>query len=98
MNANKDKQVWFGKYNMKRIVFSFLLVLSLSSPALADEFGDRFYNQTPAGLGDYTMPEEGIPMVSIDDIAQDLQDVMPAAGEEAPGVSEADEIEETVKP
>ncbi len=53
----------------------------LPSFAFANEFGDYFYNKTPAGLGDYTTPESEIPDIAMDEIAKDLQLIMPAAGD-----------------
>ncbi|PCJ97029.1 MAG: hypothetical protein COA45_10435 [Zetaproteobacteria bacterium] len=48
----------------------------------ADEFGDRFYNQAPQGLGDYTAEDVEVLDIAMDDIAESLQDIMPAAGDE----------------
>ncbi len=67
-------------------IFLVLFVLTVGgftpNIAFADEFGDRFYNQAPSGLGDYTAPEDEFPDIAMDDIARSLQDIMPAAGEE----------------
>jgi len=67
--------------------FTFLLLLSLlasftTTASLADEFGDRFYNEPPKGLGDFTADSHEIPDIAMDDAAQDVQDIMPAAGDE----------------
>tara|TARA_R110002072_G_scaffold64825_5_gene160926 strand:- start:559 stop:819 length:261 start_codon:yes stop_codon:yes gene_type:complete len=62
-------------------VFTILIGLT-SGVAMADEFGERFYNQAPQALGDYTMAASEIPDIAMDDMAQDLQNIMPAAGEE----------------
>ncbi len=48
----------------------------------ADEFGERFSNKAPSGLGDYTAEETEFPDIAMDDMAEALQDIMPAAGEE----------------
>ncbi len=57
-------------------------VISVSQDVQADEFGERFYNQTPAGMADYTVPQEEIPDIAMDEVAQELQDIMPASGDE----------------
>ncbi len=70
---------------MQILLILFVIVISGFVPngAHADEFGDRFYNQAPQGLGDYEMEEEAeIQFISMDDIAKNLQDIMPAAGDE----------------
>ncbi len=65
---------------MRIIALSLLTsVIGMSIPAYADEFGPRFYNKTPAGLADYTIEET--PDIAMDEMAEDLQDIMPAAGE-----------------
>ena len=70
---------------MQILLVLFVMIVGgfVSNIALADEFGDRFYNQAPQGLGEYTMEEEiEIQFISMDDIAKNLQDIMPAAGDE----------------
>ena len=67
--------------------FIFALVLSVllgfaPITATADDFGTRFNNKAPKGLGDYTAPEHEISDVAMDEAAKDLQDIMPASGEE----------------
>lgn len=62
-------------------VFSIILSSATFHAAIADEFGDRFYNQTPPGLADGTGEAEEIPDIAMDDAAQDMQNIMPAAGE-----------------
>lgn len=67
------------------LIFALLLSVLLGfAPitATADDFGPRFDNKAPKGLGDYTAPEHEISDVAMDDVAKDLQDIMPAAGEE----------------
>ncbi len=64
------------------ILLAVTLGIALPNIALADDFGARFYNQAPKGLGDYTAPESEIPDIAMDDMAEDLQNIMPAAGEE----------------
>ncbi|MGH1403961.1 MAG: hypothetical protein ACRBDL_06935 [Alphaproteobacteria bacterium] len=70
---------------MRWIVFGlsvFFIGIGLSSPvSAADEYGDRFYNQTPKGLADYTVEEDSMPNIAMDDMAADLQEIMPAAGD-----------------
>ena len=50
--------------------------------AYADEFGERFYGQTPQGLGDFAAEEAEISDIATEDISEDLDNIMPAAGEE----------------
>ncbi len=57
-----------------------LMLCTFSYSANADEYGERFYNQTPVGMADYTVPEQQ--MIAMDDVATQMQDIMPAAGEE----------------
>lgn len=52
----------------------------LSSAAFADDFGPRFDEKTPPGLADYTVPEEA--NIAMDEAAEDLQNIIPASGEE----------------
>ncbi|MFP4097340.1 MAG: hypothetical protein ACLFP8_02890 [Alphaproteobacteria bacterium] len=62
------------------IVFSAtVLVILLATKANADEYGQRFHNETPPGMAEYTVPET--PEIAMDDKAEDLQDIMPAAGD-----------------
>lgn len=49
--------------------------------ASADEFGERFSNKAPSGLGDYTAEETEFPDIAMDEMAEELQNIMPAAGE-----------------
>ncbi len=84
--------------------FIFLLLLSLlanftfASASLADDFGERFYNEPPKGLGDFTAESDEIPDIAMDEAAKDLQDIMPAAGDEAEGESEtASDVEVNAK-
>lgn len=65
-----------------------------SAMAFDDGFGDRFYNQGHAALGDYQSESEFIPEVAMDDLAQDLQDIMPAAGEDTTSQEEGDVSDE----
>ncbi len=71
---------------MKQILSVFLIAFALvnmtSGSVMADDFGDRFYNQAPAGLGDFTAETHEIPDIAMDDVAKDLQEIMPAAGED----------------
>lgn len=70
------------KQYLSVFLLAFTLCVGVSTHSFADEFGDRFYNQAPAGLGDYTAESHEIPDIAMDDVAKDLQDIMPAAGEE----------------
>lgn len=66
------------------LVFSMMVVaLSLPVAGLADDFGSRFLAQAPAALGEYTASDDVL-IAQDDDIAQELQDIAPAAGEEEP--------------
>lgn len=67
---------------MRLTAMTILGVISLSFSAHADDFGPRFDDTTPPGLADYTVEET--PDIAMDDMAKDLQDIMPAAGEEEP--------------
>lgn len=76
---------------MQIFLVLFALIISGVAPnmAFADEFGERFYNQAPSGLGDYTAAaeEEEFPDIAMDDIAKSLQDIMPASGDETDDIS-----------
>jgi len=64
-----------------------LFVCTYIQPVFADEYGERFYNHTPNGLAEYTVPAREIPDVAMDeDLANELQGIMPAAGEEGDSV------------
>ncbi len=81
--------------------FTFLVAIALSTisfSAHADEFGARFFNQAPPGLGDFTADEHQIPDVAMDDAAQDMQNIMPAAGEEGEAERVQNEAEEQESP
>lgn len=60
--------------------------LIMPAGANADDFGPRFWNKAPAGLGDYTAPNAPVQNMAqtdeADQTAEDLQKIMPAAGEE----------------
>ncbi len=64
------------------LLFSVFLPNIVFADQIDDEFGARFYNKAPAGLGDYTAPEDEFPDIAMDDIANSLQNIMPAAGDE----------------
>ncbi|MCK5373855.1 MAG: hypothetical protein KAJ40_01080 [Alphaproteobacteria bacterium] len=66
------------------------LLFVTSIVAQADEYGERFYNHTPAGMAEYTVPSSEFPDIAMDDIASELQDIMPTAGEKEGG----DEVSE----
>jgi len=69
---------------MMRFITIYMIAMFMVLPhvALANEFGDMFYNQTPAGMADYTAPETESSDIAMDEMAKDMQDIMPAAGEE----------------
>ena len=58
---------------------------------MADEFGERFYNQTPKGMADYTVPQDAD--IAMDDAAQQMQEIMPASGDEEEEVSNGSSLE-----
>ena len=65
--------------------------------ASADEFGERFSNKAPSGLGDYTAEETEFPDIAMDEMAAELQNIMPAAGEavEEEAVSEEEAAQDS---
>ena len=79
-------------------------IIVFAQDVRADEFGERFYNQTPAGMAEYTAPENETSDIAMDEWAEDLQNITPASGEEEVGIilpSEADGliiIEESEEP
>lgn len=81
---------------MGKILVLGTVILMFSPFAVqADEFGERFYSQAPAGLGDFTAsPTQTQDIAKDDTTAQELQEIMPAAGEEEP---ETPEIAEPVQ-
>ena len=54
----------------------------VSYAAYADEFGDRFHTQTPQGLGDFSVEDGEVSDVAMEDISENLDNIMPASGEE----------------
>lgn len=65
---------------MRLLIFSIAVLGFVPVSAQAeDAYGERFANTTPPGLKEHTAPE--LPQIAMDEIARDLQDVMPAAGE-----------------
>lgn len=62
--------------------------------ALADDFGERFTGETPAGLAEGTYEPEEAPAVAQDSTAEDLQDIMPAAGDEEETLNDAKTAQE----
>lgn len=75
-------------------IFSMMVVaLSLPVAGMADDFGPRFFAQAPAALGEYTAPNDVL-IAQDDDIAQELQDIAPAGGEEEPVSKVAPEVAE----
>ncbi|MDH5722892.1 MAG: hypothetical protein OEY94_06190 [Alphaproteobacteria bacterium] len=69
------------KYFILTLLIGFFVITSQGVIA-ADEFGSRFTGETPAGMAEGTYEPEETPAVAMDDPAEDLQDIMPAAGEE----------------
>ena len=76
-----------------RFIFAIAALLALSTTTYAaDDFGPRFANESPAGFGNPTTQTDAIAATSEDsvdefmgdmnDIANQLQNIMPAAGEE----------------
>lgn len=60
-----------------------ILAVSAAGASHADEFGERFYAKAPAALGDFTaQPVEIDAVAQEEQTAKDLQNIMPAAGEE----------------
>lgn len=59
-----------------------LIALFFLAPhaVMAEEFGEYFYDQTPSGMAEFTVESE--PDIAMDEIAQDLEQIMPASGEE----------------
>ncbi len=82
---------------MRLYVTVFTLIFSLTgapiSYAYDDGFGDRFYNNAPSGLGDHNAEEEPSQDIAMDDLAESLQDIQPAAGDEEQDI-EAEEAEQ----
>jgi hypothetical protein len=71
------------------IIGLFCVNAATAAMAFDDGFGDRFYNQAPQALGDYTAEETEIQDVAMDDFANELQSIQPASGdEEAPSSNE----------
>ena len=70
--------------SMHKIVTLLLLgIIFIAQDVRADDgFGEMFYNQTPKGMADHTVSEEETSDIAMDDAAQDMRDIMPAAGEE----------------
>ncbi len=66
-------------------IFTILVIIPAAQSSQADEFGDRFYNKTPAGMADYTVDDNkstDIADISMDDAAQQVQNIAPAAGDD----------------
>jgi len=65
------------------IIMCLAILAFVPTSVSADDFGERFYNNAPSSLGDFTSSgAEAFPDIAMDDAAQDLQEIMPAAGEE----------------
>lgn len=75
------------------IMLSVLSVTATASNAFDDGFGDRFYNQAPQALGEYTTEDSEVPDIAMDDFARELQEIQPASGEEDATSSSEDESE-----
>lgn len=100
MRSNVNNQTYGKGVFMNFVVFAIiaLVVGGISGVALADEFGERFYNKAPEALGDFTAKDSEIPDVaqsdSLDDVAKDLQNIMPASGEETDTKAQKNNSEE----
>lgn len=67
----------------KTLIVALLLGCFFASTYVyADEYGDRFYSETPRGMQDFTVEEEPAIAMDMDEAAKELRDIMPAAGEE----------------
>lgn len=72
------------------LVISAVMLMFMPLIAHADEFGERFYGEAPAGLGDFTAPATQTQDIAQDETtAEELQEIMPAAGEEEPETPDA---------
>lgn len=70
---------------MRVIAISAFLMIMISPSfvfAFDDGFGERFYNNAPSSLGEHEAPIEEIPDIAMDEMAEQLQNILPAAGEE----------------
>ena len=88
-------------YQLNIMVVFVSMALCLGSiTSHADEYGERFYNQTPKGMADFTANPHEIPDIAMDEIADSLQDIMPAAGDESTDVpvDEQDIHSDTIDP
>jgi len=81
-----------GKIRISAILLIFGIMVSAQN-VRADEFGERFYNQTPKGMADYTVPQDEDADIAMDEAAQQMQDIMPAAGDEEEEVSNSSSLE-----
>lgn len=78
--------------NLGLLSVATVLFFGFTQSTHADEYGERFYNHTPTGMAEYTAPSYETPDIAMDDIAAELQDIMPAAGDETE--TEEEEIAE----
>lgn len=65
------------------LFIAIFLSLIITQKVSADEYGDRFYNQTPVGMAEYPSFSNEMPDIAMDDIADELQNIKPAAGIES---------------
>ena len=82
-----------------RFAFLVTALLALSTATYAaDDFGPRFTNEAPAGFGNPTptSAETNDFMADMNDIANQLQNIMPAAGDE--NAAETPETQNTNAP
>ena len=63
-------------------IYMIAIFVCMAQVSSANEFGDMFYNQTPAGMADYTAPETEYSDIAMDEMAKDMKDILPAAGDE----------------
>tara|TARA_B100001989_G_scaffold252100_1_gene233114 strand:- start:4578 stop:4856 length:279 start_codon:yes stop_codon:yes gene_type:complete len=70
---------------MKHFILTAFLVIGLltaHNALAADEFGENFTGETPAGLAEGNYAPEKSQAIAMDEEAVRLQDIIPAAGDE----------------
>ena len=82
---------------MRKFIYTIVAMMAIGTtfPAQAfdDGFGDRFYNQSPAAFGEHTDEGHEVQDIAMDDIAIELQNIKPAAGDEEEAVEAEREAE-----
>ncbi len=81
---------------MKYAIVGLIFVFSAfsGSGVFAHDFGESFYNETPLGLAEYSVDDAETQDIAMDDIAKELGNIMPAAGEEADVDASPEEVSE----